>query len=75
MPAVPKMINLFAPVRNGFFGRSRRSTQLGIVLQKQHFSFNEAVKMQIDCNNTQSNHRIKQLKFELFLEFRQYHQH
>jgi len=31
--------------------------------------------MQIDCDNTQSNHQIKQLKFELFLEVRQYHQH
>jgi hypothetical protein len=71
--SLPKTVNMFVPVRNGFFGRTRRSTQFGIMFDKQVYAFNEAVKMRIDCNNLESNHRVKQIKFKLFLEFRQFH--
>lgn len=69
------MMNMYVPVLNGFFGRTRRATQFTVLFQKQNYSFSEPVKMMIDCNNSASNHDIKQIKFKLFLEFRQYHQH
>lgn len=67
--ARPTTCSILKQVHVGFMGSDVKLTSFKIT-HKLHFVFNEVLKMDVECNNTNSPKELKSLEFYLLMGFR-----
>lgn len=71
VPDKPITIEMTTNVRHGISGM--KTSHFKFNLNKSDYYFGEIIKMQVDCDNTESQIGVKSIKFKLYLCYIQRH--